>query len=118
MPSRTKTEYGKIIIENEVIARIAGLSAMECYGVVGMASLNVKDGIVRLLKKENLSKGINLDMRSGFLTIDLHIIVEYGTNIPAIADSLVDMVKYRVEEHTKIKVEAVNIFVEGIRVDR
>jgi uncharacterized alkaline shock family protein YloU len=118
MPSSTKTGFGKIIIENEVIARIAGLSAMDCYGIVGMASRNVKDGIVHLLKKENLSKGICLNMRGGFLTIDLHIIVEYGTKIPAIADSLIEMVKYRVEEHTNIKVEAINIFVEGIRVDK
>jgi uncharacterized alkaline shock family protein YloU len=116
--SSIKTGYGKINIESEVIAQIAGLSAMDCYGVVGMASRNVKDGIVQLLRRENLSKGIHLDMHGNFLMIDLHIIVEYGTNIPAIADSLIEMVQYRVEEHTKIKVEAVNIFVEGIRVDK
>lgn len=117
MPSKVKNEYGTITISNEVTARIAGIAAMECYGIVGMAAKNVKDGFVQLLKKESLTKGIRLTVNEDTLIIDLHIIVEYGTNIPAIGDTLVSTVKYRVEEYIGLPVEKINIFVEGVRVD-
>ena len=118
MPSKIKNEYGEISIDNEVIARIAGLAAMDAYGVVGMAAKNVKDGLVQLLKMESLSKGVRLTINEDSISIDLHIIVEYGTNIAAIADSLMSNVKYRVEENVGVHVERVNIFVEDIRVDK
>ena len=117
MSSKITNEYGTITIDNEVVARIAGVAAMDCYGIVGMAAKNVQDGIVQLLKKESLTKGIRLDILDEFITIDLHIIVEYGTNISAIADTLISTVKYRVEEYTGIEVQKINIFVEGVRVD-
>jgi len=116
MPSKTKTEYGTITIDNEVIARIAGLAAMDCYGIVGMAARSVRDGIVRLLKIESLTRGVVLRINENALSIRLHIIVEYGTNIPAIANSLTDMVKYKVEEYVGVEVEKIEIFVDGIRV--
>jgi uncharacterized alkaline shock family protein YloU len=117
MPSKIKNEYGFITISNEVIARVAGMAAMECYGIVGMAAKNVKDGFVQLLKKESLTKGIRLTINELSLIIDLHIIVEYGTNISAIGDTLVSTVKYRVEEYVGLPVERINIYVEGVRVD-
>ena len=116
MPSQIKNEYGTITIDNEVIARIAGLAAMDCYGIVGMAARSVKDGLVRLLKMESLTRGIVLEINENALSIRLHIIVEYGTNIPAIAGSLTDMVKYKVEEYVGMNVEKIEIFVDGIRV--
>ena len=116
MPSKISNEYGSITIENEVIARIAGCEAMNCYGIVGMAAKNVKDGFVQLLKMESLTKGVRLYMTEGSLSIDLHIIVEYGTNITAIAVSLMSAVKYRVEDCAGVPVTAVNIFVEGVHV--
>jgi len=118
MASKIKNEYGFISIENEVIARIAGLAAMGCAGVVGMAAKNVKDGFVQLLKMESLSKGVRLTIGETAIAVDLHIIVEYGTNIAAIADTLISSVRYQVEENTGVPVEQVNIFVEDIRVDR
>ena len=116
MPSKISNEFGVITISNEVIARIAGDAAMDCYGIVGMAAKNVKDGFVQLLKRESLTKGIRLTINENSLNIDLHIIAEYGTNIPAIGDTLVKTVKYKVEEYVGLPVESVNIFVEGIRV--
>lgn len=118
MYSITENELGCIIIDDEVIARMAGLAAMDCYGVVGMAAKNVKDGIVHLLKIESLTKGVRIERTGDLLTIELHIIVVYGTNISAIADSLISTVKYRVEEHVGVKVGQINIFVEGVRVDK
>ena len=118
MPSTIKNEYGTVTIDNEVIARIAGLAAMDCYGIVGMAARSVKDGLVHLLKIESLSRGVIIEtLENGKLVIDLHIIVEYGTNITAISNSLKDNVRYKVEESIGMPVDSVNIFIEGVRVD-
>jgi len=110
-------EHGAILISSEVISKIAGCAAMECYGIVGMAAKNVKDGFWQLLRRENLTKGIKTVTNEAGLTVELHIVVEYGTNIPAISETLVSTVKYRVETAVGICVEKVNVFVEGIRVD-
>lgn len=119
MQSKIKTEYGTIGIENEVIARIAGLAAMECYGVVGMAAKSLRDGLVRLLKIESLSRGVVLkNTENGELLIDLHIIVDYGTNLAAIADTLQDNVRYKVEESVGKRVRQVNIYIESIRAEQ
>lgn len=118
MQIKTKNEIGTIAIEYEVIARVAGLAAMDSYGVVGMAAKNIRDGISSLLKLESLTKGIIITKQDDFINIDLHIIVEYGTNISAIAKSLGDAVKYRVEEYSGVKVSNVNIFVDGIRMSK
>jgi len=117
MPAKNTNEYGSITIDNEVIARIAGLAAMDCYGIKGMAIKSVKDGFALLLKRENLTKGIRIDISENAASIDLHIIVQYGTNISAIADTLFNSVKYKVEECVGIAVTDINIFVEGINVD-
>ena len=119
MPCKIKNDYGTISINNEVIARIAGMTAMECYGVVGMAGKSVRDGLVHLLQIENLTRGIRLAAAddAASVSIDLHIIAEYGTNITAISDSIMSTVKYRVEEATGLIVSAVNVFVEGLRVN-
>lgn len=85
MSAKLENQYGTISIENEVIARIAGLTAVDCYGIVGMAAKNMKDGLVQLLKRESLTKGIRINVNEEQISIDLHIIVEYGTNITAIA---------------------------------
>ena len=111
-------EYGSIHIESDVIAKIAGYAAMDCYGIVGMAAKNVRDGLVQLLKMESFTKGVRITMDDGCIGIDLHIIVEYGTNINAISESLAETVKYRAEEQTGLPVASVNVFVEGVRVDR
>ena len=117
MLSKTKNEMGTIGIHNEVIARLAGTVAMECYGVVGMAARSIKDGLVGLLKLESLSKGVRLQTHEeGDLTISLHIIVEYGTNLVAIAQTLMDNVRYKIEESVGLRVREVNIFIEGVRV--
>ena len=118
MQSKINNDFGTIAVENEVIARIAGLSAMECYGVVGMAAKSLKDGLVHLLKIESLSKGVKIDtLENGSLVIDLHIIVEYGTNLVAITNTLKDNVRYKVEESVGMTVQDVNIYIEGVRID-
>jgi len=116
MKPRFKTPIGTISIDNEVIARIAGLAAMECYGVVGMAAKSIRDGFVHILKIESLSKGVRLQvLDTGELVIDLHIIVEYGTNLVAIANTLKSNVRYTVEESVGLKIKEINVYIEGVR---
>lgn len=110
------THMGNIAIDNEVIAQYAGSVATECFGVVGMAGINVKDGLVKLLKKDSMTRGINVAIKNNKLTISFHIIVAYGVSILAVSDNLISNVKYKVEEFTGIEIEKVNIFVEGVRV--
>ena len=116
MLTKIKNDLGTITIDQEVIARVAGLAATDCYGIVGMAAKSMKDGLVHILKKESLTKGVRLKMDDECLTINLYIIVEYGTNIGAIAETLKSNVKYRVEEQVGLPVGEVNVFVEGVRI--
>ena len=117
MAAKLENENGVISIDSEVVARIAGYAAIECYGIVGMAAKNMKDGLVQLLKLESLTKGIKMQVDQNKVSLDLHIIVEYGTNISAIADNIISTVKYSVEEYAGLEVEDVNVFVDGVRVD-
>lgn len=117
MAVKINNTFGDITISNTVIARIAGMAATECYGVVGMAAKNVTDGIVTLLKKDSLTRGVTIRIDENIITVDLHVIMEYGINIPAISETIASTVRYNVQESTGFVVNAVNIFVEGVRVD-
>lgn len=117
MVGKLDTDRGSIIIPAEVIANMAGIATTQCYGVVGMASRNKADGLVNLLKKEALNKGIKVVFDENYLVIDLHIIVEYGVNISAICENIVSNVKYSIESITGFKVKKINVYVESIRVE-
>ena len=114
--SSMNTHMGNISIDNEVIAQYAGSVAMECFGIVGMAGINVKDGLVKWLKMESITRGINVSIKNNKLTLNFHVIVAYGVSILAVTDNLISNVKYKVEEFTGIEIEKINIFVEGVRV--
>ena len=116
MKGRMNTQLGEITVDNDVLAKYAGSAAVECFGVVGMASVNMKDGIVKLLMRDNLSHGVNVTLEDNKITIDLHIIVSYGVSISAVADNLISNVKYSVEEFSGLEVQKINIYVEGVRV--
>ncbi len=116
MKGRMNTGLGEILIDEEVIAKYAGSIAVECFGIVGMAAVNVKDGFVKLLKRENLSRGINVILEDNKITLNFHVIVIYGVNIPSVSDNLISNVKYRVEEFTGMEIGKINIFVEEVRV--
>lgn len=107
---------GQNLVDEDVLAKYAGSAAVECFGVVGMASVNVRDGFVKLLKKDNLRHGVNVSVADGKLMIELHIIVAYEVSILAVAQNLVDNVKYKVEEYTGMEVGKITVCVEGVRV--
>lgn len=111
------TDLGIITIDPEVIAKYAGSVAVECFGIVGMAAVNMKDGLVRLLKKESLTHGIKVALsEENHITLEFHVIVSYGVNISAVTDNLISNVKYKVEEFAGMPVDKINIFIEGVRV--
>lgn len=115
MAAILESSLGKVFIDTEVIARTAGMSALGCYGVVGMASVSYKDGLVQLLLRENLTKGIRVIEEEDGISCELHIVVEYGTNISAIADNLISNVKYSVKDMLGLELKDVTVYVEGIR---
>ncbi len=116
MTAKIDNSLGSILIGEDVLANIAGIATMECYGLVGMASKSSTDGIVELLKKEHLSKGVKVYTEEDALIIDLYIVDKFGTKISAIAQNIIDKVKYSVETMTGIEVKRVNVNVKGVRV--
>ena len=116
MKANITTEVGNIYYSEDVIANIAGVSTMECYGVVGMALKNAKDGFWELLKAENLAKGVKIIQKENGIAIQLYIIVEYGTKIAVNAKNIIQTVRYNLENLTGIKVEQITVNVQGIRV--
>ena len=116
MKGLMNTQIGAVMIDTEVIARYAGSVAVECFGIVGMAMVNVKDGLVKLLKRDNLTRGVNVQINDNKITLSFHVIVSYGVSISAVSDNLISNVKYKVEEFTGMTIEKINIFVEGVRV--
>ena len=116
MKGRMNTGLGEIVINPDVIALYAGSVAVECFGIVGMAAVNMKDGLVKLLKKESLTHGITVEVQDNHISIDFHVIVAYGVSICAVSDNLIASVKYKVEEFTGLTIEKINILVEGVRV--
>lgn len=116
MAIKTENENGAIVLSDNVIARVAGIAASNCYGVVGMSYKSTTDSIASLLKWDSITKGIKVSTVDEKITVDLHVIVEYGVNINAISESIVEQVKYAVEDATGFKVGSVNVNVDGIRV--
>ena len=110
------TGIGKITIDTDVIATYAGSVAVECFGIVGMAAVSMKDGLVKLLKRDSLKHGINVTIADNKITLEFHVIVAYGVSISAVSDNLISNVKYKVEEFTGLTIEKINILVEGVRV--
>ena len=110
-------ENGYIHYSDEVLAKIVGLSTMECYGVVGMVSKNATEGFWDLMRVENLSKGVKLTLTEDEkLNIELFVMVEYGTKISVIANNIVQKVRYNVENFTGLKVSSITVNVQAVRV--
>ena len=117
MKCQMENQYGTVLIDENVIATYAGSVAVECFGIVGMAAVNVKDGLVKLLKKEHITHGIQVHIgANNEITIDFHVIIAYGVSITTVCDNLIETVKYKVEQFTGMKVDKINIHVEGVRV--
>lgn len=112
---KLQTEKGEITISSDVFTNITGAAATNCYGVKGMAMRSKTDGLVHLLRRESMSKGVKVTANEdGSVTIDLHIIVDSGVNIAAISSSITKEVAYKVTELTGVSVASVEIYIDSI----
>lgn len=116
MNGKIASNNGNVQISPEVIATYAGMTAVECFGIVGMAVVSMKKGFAGLLKDDHITKGVDVKIENNEISLDFHVIVAYSVNILAVADNLVESVKYKVGEFTGMKVKCVNVYVEGVRV--
>src|SRR3954447_376039 len=106
---------GDLVIPNEVIAQIVGLTVLECYGVVGMAARSLTQGGAGLLSRERIDQGVGVRREGDALGIDLYVIVEYGLNLAEVASTVRSRVQYTVEKLTGLTVGAIQIHVQGVR---
>ena len=108
-------ENGSVNVSTSVYTDIAGNAASNCFGVKGMAARSVTDGVYHLLRKESMSKGVRVEFHpEGDISIDLHIIVDSGVNLNAVASSIISEVRYVVTKTTGTAVRAVNVYIDSI----
>ena len=112
---KLQTDKGNIFIGSNVFTMIAGAAATNCFGVKGMAMRSVSDGLVHLLKREVMSKGVLVTYNDNeSVSIDLHIIVDHGVNIAVLCRSIISEVRYKVNKITGVEVKEVNVFVDSM----
>ena len=116
MECKVKNDLGTIYIAEDVMMKVVGYAALECYGIVAMSGKRATDGIVEWLGRENLSKGVQIRNVGDMLDVDLYIIVEYGISISEVCKTIVETVRYKLESMTGVKVRKVGVTVEGIRI--
>lgn len=113
---------GSVFIANEVLADLAGYSAMESYGVVGMANASFLEGAANLLPQNRLRRGVRVTHPSdesenaGTVEIDLFVVIEYGTNLAEVSRNLAERVKYSLEHLSEVKVSRCDVHVVDVKV--
>jgi uncharacterized alkaline shock family protein YloU len=107
---------GKIEVSPHAIASIAGQAVLECYGVVGMAPKHPRDDIAEILPGANFRRGVDVRFVEGSVTIDLYVVIEYGTRVSEVAVGIKHQVKFTVEHATGLSIAEVNVHVQGLRV--
>jgi len=114
---KLQTEKGLITISSDVFTNITGAAATNCYGVKGMAIRSKTDGLVHLLRRESMSKGVKvLYNEDGSISLELHIIVDNGVNLMAVSRSIMSEVRYNVSRTTGIEVKSVDVYVDSMIV--
>ncbi|KLU40643.1 MAG: Asp23/Gls24 family envelope stress response protein [Limnochordia bacterium] len=116
MAQEIHSDLGTINITEQVIATICGVAAMECYGLVGMAPRNVGEGLTDLLRRENYERGVDIQFHEDSISVQLYIVVEYGVKISEVARIVQERVKYAIENTLGLKVNRINVRVQGVRV--
>ena len=114
---RQNTERGAVVIARNVYTNIAGVAASNCFGVKGMAVRSMTDGLVHLLRKESMSKGVRVQFHEDdTISIDLHIMVDHGVNLAAVGASIISEVRYVVNKCTGTQVRAVNVYIDSMMI--
>ena len=114
---KRNADRGEIVILSDVITTLAGAAATNCFGVKGMAKRSMSDGLVHLLKREAMGKGVLVTYGPGEeIAIELHIVVDYGVNLATLTSSIIDEVRYKVESAIERKIKSVSVFVDAMAV--
>lgn len=112
---RQNNDNGSVSVSASVYSDIAGAAASNCFGVKGMAARNMRDGVYHLLRKESMSKGVNVIFHEDrTISIDLHIIVDNGVNLNAVGEAIISRVGYEVTKYTGTKVRGVNVHIDSM----
>ncbi|MCI9605470.1 MAG: Asp23/Gls24 family envelope stress response protein [Oscillospiraceae bacterium] len=112
---KLQTERGIITISSDVFTNLTGAAATNCYGVKGMAIRSATDGLVHLLRRESMAKGVKVTTNEdSTISLELHIIVENGVNLMAISRAIMERVKYDVSRTTGVEVKNVDVFVDSM----
>ena len=111
-----ETRLGKVEVSLTAIANIVSQAVVESYGVVGMANKDLASGIVQILQPASHPRGVDIEIGDDCVTIDLYVVIEYGTRIAAVARNIQDVVKYTVEKALGVQVVAVNVHVQDLRI--
>ena len=112
---KLQTEKGAITIGSDVFTNITGAAATNCFGVTGMAVRSKTDGLVHLLRRESMAKGVKVRFNEDdTVSIELHIIVDNGVNLTAVSRSIMSEVRYMVERITGTKVKSVDVCVDSM----
>ena len=114
---RMNTDAGQITVDSAVYTNIAGFAATNCFGVKGMAVRSMTDGLVHLLRKEAMGKGVKVTFSpDNSISIDLHIMVDHGVNLAAVGASIISEVRYVVHKCTGTQVRAVNVYIDSMMI--
>ena len=116
MSVNTSNAYGKITISDMAIAKVESQAAMEFYGIVDTVSRRFTDSLSELFKKQSQGRGVRVTTEGDRIYIDVYVIIKFGVSINAVAESLKESVKYRVEKFTGMIVDTVNVNVIGVRL--
>ena len=112
---KMQTEKGEISISSDVFTHIAGAAAINCFGVKGMAQRSKADGLVHLLRRESMAKGVKVHYHEDdTVSIELHIIVDNGVNLTALCRSIMNEVRYKVNQATGVQVKSVDVCVDSM----
>lgn len=110
------TRLGRIEVSLSAIATVASDAVLTCYGVVGIASATLRDGIAELLRREASNRGVHVKASGDKIVIDLYVIIEYGTRITAVAQNIMSAVRYSVEKALGVDIAEINVHVQGLRI--
>jgi uncharacterized alkaline shock family protein YloU len=114
---KIENELGMISITSDVFTNIAGDAAANCFGVKGMGARSKTDGLVHLLRRESMSKGVSVSFNDdSSVSIALHIVVDHGVNIKVLAGSIMDEVSYKVSKATGVPVKTVDVYVDSMLI--
>ena len=115
---KTENSRGVISISSDVFVNLAGDAATRCFGVKGMAGRSKENGLVQLLRRESMSKGVNVTLdEDGKLSISLHIVVDRGINLTTVSNSIRKEVSYKVSSATGVPVSRVDVYIDSMQID-